>query len=118
MDIDIQHRRIVIIGFWALILHVIRVNHITVFHIRGSDGVGTRSFISSLLIIEVFPQACDARAREDAEDVPLMLVKFRGSLSAKREKFFAQERLNSSQAQMCEFRAVIEKNVYALFKSQ
>ena len=60
------------------------------------------------LIVEMVTQTCDAVAREDAEDVSLVIVKLRRSVTAEAQEILAKEGLHTSKRQMGKFGAVVQ----------
>ena len=48
-----------------------------------------------LLLVQELAESTDARAGEDAEDVALVVIKFRGRFAAEGEEVFAQEGLHA-----------------------
>lgn len=66
------------------------------------------------MFVEKLTKTCNTIAGEDAEDVSLMFVELWWRISTEDYKLFSQESLYSSQAQMCQLGAVVQKYVYAL----
>lgn len=64
--------------------------------------------------IQVISELFHALAREDTEDISLMLVELSRCLTAECEKIISQERLHTCKTQMSELRAVVQKSVDAV----
>lgn len=112
-------------GDFAIVLKVLVVNAILLHGLSGVVlTVGRWWWGGSVLVvplahviantIEMVAQSCHTRSREDAEDVTLMLVEFRGSFATVDCQVLAKKGLNARQAQVSEPRAVVEQVVNAL----
>lgn len=66
----------------------------------------------------MFAKSRDAVAREDTEDISLVIVKLRRSVAAEAQKIVAKEGLHASERQMGEFRTMVQQNVDALEQCQ
>jgi Zn-dependent M16 (insulinase) family peptidase len=69
-----------------------------------------------LLIVEMVAKPSHAMAREDAEHVSLVVVKFRWRITTETQEFIAEESLHTRERQMREFRAAVQQCVNALDK--
>lgn len=67
-----------------------------------------------VLCFQVLAEPRDSVAGEDAEDVALVIVKLRRCVTAEAQEIVAEERLNASEGEVRELRAVLQQLVDTL----
>lgn len=111
-DIDIHHRRVgARLGVDVLVVGIVNAHFASVHH-RRSQRLATG--VVDSLIVEMVAQPCNAVAREDAEDVSLVIVKLRRSVTAEAQEILAKEGLHTRERKVGELGAVVQQDMNAL----
>lgn len=86
VNIHVHYRCITAVGVWVVVVNVY-VNQVAVVYHGWRDRASCRRVC--FLFVQELAQSCYTSAREDAEDIALVFVKFRRSFSAERKKLVA-----------------------------
>lgn len=111
MDVDVDHRGGVTFGVWVIGIHIAEFAGVPAKIANHATAV---TGLIRFLRIEVFAETADPGTGEDAEDVPLVVVKLRWGFAAEGKKIVSEEGLHASQGQVGELWAVVEENLDAL----
>lgn len=66
----------------------------------------SRSLLSSFIMLKMLPQPSHTSTREDAENIPLMIIKLRRRLATESQQIVAEEGLDACEGEVGEFQAV------------
>lgn len=111
-DIDIHHRRVSArFGVDVLVIWIVDT-HLAPVDYRRSQRLATRMVDS--LVVQMVAQPCNTVAGEDAEDVSLVIVKLRRSVTAEAQEILAKEGLHTRERKVGELGAVVQQNMDTL----